>query len=196
MSKIILASQSKHRLKIVQTLALPIEVLPANIDEQAITFIDQYDKAEKIALAKANKICQERKDAIVIAADTFCYLEGKILEKPKTLVEAKEMLLFQSGKQIEVLTGYAFLDTKNNRQKSGCERVSVVMRKLSDLEIDRYIRTEPVLTWSAAFSPAYDSGMVLIKSIDGNLTAFTHGLPIDLLVDFLGVDYKNNSNNP
>lgn len=193
MSKIILASQSKQRLKIVQTLALPIEVLPANIDEQAIPFIDQYDKAEKIALAKANKIGQEQKDAIIIAADTFCYLDGKILEKPKTLVEAKEMLSFQSGRQIEVLTGYAFLDTKNNRQQSGCEKVSVLMRNLSVLEINRYVETEPVLTWSAAFSPAYDSGMALIKSIEGNLTAFTHGLPIDLLVDFLGVDHKNHS---
>lgn len=183
--KIILASQSKQRLKIVKTLALPIEIIPADLDEQAIPFVNQYDKAEKIALAKAEKIAVSQKNAIIIAADTFCYLDGRILEKPKSLKEAKEMLHFQSGKVIEVLTGYAFVDTASNFLKSGCEVISVTMRTLSDQEIDRYVDTEPVLTWSAAFSPAYDSGMALIKKIDGNFTAFSHGLPIDLLVDFI-----------
>ena len=190
--KIILASQSKQRFNIVKTLSLPIEVLPSNIDEQAVSFFDRYDKAEKIALAKATKIAENQKDAIVIAADTFCYLNGRILEKPKNLIEAKEMLLLQSGQKIEVLTGYAFLDTKSKLQKSGCEKVLVEMRQLSEIEIDKYIATEPVLTWSAAFSPAYDSGMALIKNINGNLTAFSHGLPIDLLVNFLSVNYKEN----
>lgn len=189
--RIILASQSKQRLNLLRTLALPIEVIPANINEQAVPFTDQYDKAEKIALAKAQKVASNQPDAIIIAADTFCYLEGRILEKPKSLEEAKDMLRFQSGKKIEVLTGYAFLDTKLNLQKSGCEKVSMQMRQLSANEIERYVANEPVLTWSAAFSPAYDSGMALIKSIDGNLTAFSHGLPIDLLVDFLGVNYEN-----
>ena len=56
---------------------------------------------------------------------------------------------------------------------------------LSESEIEHYVKTEPVLTWSAAFSPAYDSGMALIENVRGNLTAFSHGLPIDLLIDFL-----------
>jgi len=190
--KIILASQSKQRLNILKTLSWPIEVIPADIDEQAVPFLNQYDKAEKIALAKAHKIATDHRDALIVAADTFCYLEGRILEKPKSLEEAKEMLRFQAGKEIEILTGYAFLDTKLNLVKSGCEKIIAKMRQLSDDEIDRYVATEPVLTWSAAFSPAYDSGMALIASINGNLTAFSHGLPIDLLVTFLSVNYKNN----
>lgn len=188
--KIILASQSKQRFNLLKALSLPIEVLPADIDEQAVPFINQYDKAEKIALAKAEKIAKKYKDAIIIAADTFCYLQGKILEKPKNLEEAREMLNFQSGKKIEVLTGYAFLDTRHTLQKTGCEKVLVKMRHLDADEIERYVTNEPVLTWSAAFSPAYDSGMALIESIDGNLTAFSHGLPVNLLMDFLSVNQE------
>lgn len=189
--KIILASKSKQRLKLLKaSLFLPIEVLPADIDEQAVPFINQYDKAEQIALAKAQKIAKNHQNAIIIAADTFCYVKGKILEKPKSLIEARKMLEFQSDQQIEVLTGYAFLDTKLNLQKSGCEKVLVKMRHLSKNEIERYITNEPVLTWSAAFSPAYDSGMALIESIKGNLTAFSHGLPINLLMDFLSVNQE------
>ena len=100
--KIILASQSKQRLKLLKAaISLPIEVFPADLDEQAVPFIDQYDKAEKIALAKAEKIAANYKEAIIIAADTFCYLQGRILEKPKSLDEAREMLAFQSDKKIE-----------------------------------------------------------------------------------------------
>lgn len=188
--RIILASQSKQRLNLLKSVFLEIEVEPANIDEQAISFINQYDKAEKIALAKAKKVAKNYVDATIVAADTFCYLQNRILEKPKTLDEAREMLHFQSGQEIEVLTGYAFLDIKSNLQKSGCEKVMVKMRHLSDDEIEKYITSEPVLTWSAAFSPAYDSGMALIDSINGNLTAFSHGLPINLLMEFLSVNQK------
>jgi septum formation protein len=185
--KIILASQSKQRLNLLQTISPLIVAMPAHIDEQSVSFVNPYDKAEKIALAKAAKIALTQSDAVIIAGDTFCYLEGRILEKPKNLDEAREMLRFQSGREIEILSGYAFVDTKSNLQKSGCERVLAVMRQLSEMEIEKYVTSEPVLTWSAAFSPAYDSGMALIKSIDGNLTAFSHGLPIDLVVDFLSL---------
>lgn len=191
MPKIILASQSRQRFNLVRTLPFPIEVVPANIDEQAIAFIDQYEKAEKIALAKAKKVAENYPDSVIIAADTFCFLNNRILEKPKSLEEAKEMLSFQSGKEIEVLTGYAFINGESNLIKSGCEKVMVKMRKLSELEIENYVKNEPVLTWSAAFSPAYDSGMALIENINGNATAFTHGLPINLLWDFLSVDQKD-----
>jgi septum formation protein len=170
--------------------------MPANINEQAVPFINQYDKAEKIALAKAQKVAVTQKEAIIIAADTFCCLKNRILEKPKSLTEAKEMLRFQSGQQIEVLTGYAFLDTKLKRQQSGCEKVFIRMRQLSEQQIDDYVANQPVMTWSAAFSPAYDSGAALIQSINGNFTAFSHGLPINLLLEFLGVDNKNNCQNP
>lgn len=188
--RIILASQSKQRLNLLKAVFLEIEVEPANIDEQAVPFFNQYDKAEQIALAKAKKVAKNHSDAIIVAADTFCYLQNRILEKPKTLDEAREMLRFQSGQEIEVLTGYAFLDIKSNLQKSGCEKVMVKIRHLSDGEIEKYINSEPVLTWSAAFSPAYDSGMALIDSINGNLTAFSHGLPINLLMKFLSVNQK------
>jgi len=188
--RIILASQSKQRFNLLKAVFSEIEVEPADLDEQAVSFSNQYDKAEKIALAKAQKVAKNYANAIVVAADTFCYLHGRILEKPKTLAEAREMLHFQSGQEIEVLTGYAFLDTKSKLQKSGCEKVMVKMRHLNDSEIEKYISTEPVLTWSAAFSPAYDSGMALIENISGNLTAFSHGLPINLLMKFLSVNQK------
>jgi septum formation protein len=183
--KIILASQSRQRFNLVKTLPLEIEVLPADIDEQAIPFSNASDKAARISQAKAEKIALDFPEAIVLAADTFALCEGKILEKPKTLNEARDMLRFLSGKTLTVMTGFAFIDAKNNKDRIGTEEVEVDFRELSETEIETYVNNEPVLTWSAAFSPAYDSGMALIKNVRGNFTAFSHGLPIDQLIDFL-----------
>lgn len=183
--KIILASQSRQRFNLVKELPLEIDVIPADIDEQAILFENANDKAEKIALAKAEELLKTHPEAVIMAADTFVLCEDKILEKPKTLDEAREMLRFQSGKTLIALTGYAFVDGQNGQRKVGAEAVEVDFRQLSESEIEDYVKTEPVLTWSAAFSPAYDSGMALVKNIRGNFTAFSHGLPIDILVGFL-----------
>lgn len=40
-------------------------------------------------------------------------------------------------------------------------------------------------TWSVGFSPAYPAGAALIEKVDGSLTGFTHGLPMELVADCL-----------
>lgn len=186
--QIILASQSAQRKNLLRTLALPFKVVPADIDEQSIVFDNAEDKAEKIARAKAMKVLHTNPNSLIIAADTFCYCQGEILEKPHSLSEAKAMLAMQSGQELQALTGYAFVHYDENKQAlftSGCELVRVEMRILSAKEIEHYVKNQPVLTWSAAFSPAYDEGAALIARIEGNFTAFSHGLPIDKLTKFL-----------
>ena len=110
----------------------------------------------------------------------------------------------QSQQELKAITGYAFI--YQNSSKKIIENSSVVtqvrFRQLSSPEIENYISHQPVLTWSAAFSPAYDAGMALLAWSRGNLTAFTHGLPIDLLVEFinqhlnLGVENKHHTDKP
>lgn len=201
----ILASQSPQRARLLETLPYRFKIFPADIDESAIKFKNARDKAKKIALAKAKAVAGKISgEAIIVAADTFCLCRGKILEKPKNKAEAREMLEFQNQQELEAITGYAFI--YQNSQKKIIENSTVItqacFRHLSSLEIENYISHQPVLTWSAAFSPAYDAGMALLAWSKGNLTAFTHGLPIDLLVKFinlqlnLSVDNKHHANKP
>ena len=184
----ILASQSPQRAKLVKTLPYDWQIMPADIDEAAIKFKNPLDKARKIALAKAEVILAKTKGAaIVIAADTFSVCQGKILEKPKTKAEAREMLQWQSAKKTRSLTGYAFCYRAGEKiiKETAVIEVKAKFRRLSSAEIEEYLANNPVLTWSAAFSAAYDAGMALICEINGNPTALTHGLPIDLVADFI-----------
>lgn len=184
----ILASQSPQRARLLETLPYSFIIHPAHIDESAIKFKNPQEKAKKIALAKAQAIAEQVVgEAIIVGADIFCLCQSKILEKPKTKAEARKMLNFQSGQEIQAITGYAFI--YQSSEKKNIENASIItrarFRQLSSVEIEYYVANQAVLTWSAAFSPAYDAGMALLASAEGNLTAFTHGLPVDLLVNFI-----------
>lgn len=181
MPQVILASKSKQRLLLMQTLGIDFEVIPAEIDEKVISGKTVEEKASSIALAKALKVQENHKQAIIIASDTFTYFNDKVFEKPEDLEEAREMLNALSGQKIIAYTGFAYLEP----QKTPVATTAVTtayFRDLTSAEIDRYINSNPVLTWAGGYSAAYSEGAALIGSIEGSLTGFTHGFPMEELV--------------
>lgn len=185
MRRIILASGSKQRQILFATLGLDFEIIPADIDEKAVLYQDPKSRAENIARAKAEAVAKDNLDSIIIAADTYCVQGEQILEKPGDLDEAKEMVKSLSGSKAIAYSGYCYLDQKNNIDVSGTSETTATFRPLSNEFIERYVNNNPVLTWSAAFSPAYHEGMALVDSIEGSFTSFTHGLPLEIIVPLL-----------
>lgn len=183
--EIILASQSPQRQKLLASLGLKFKIVPADIDEKSVIAPSLSSRAEKIAAAKAAKIAMIYPEAIIIAADTFTVLNGQVYEKPETLNEAKNMLKNMSGQSIQDYTGLCLIDPARDLIKLETVMTVATFRKLSDLEIDRYVANNPVLTWAAGFSPAYDAGMGLIAKVAGSLTCLTHGLPLEKVAKFL-----------
>jgi septum formation protein len=179
--KIILASSSKQRKLMMDALGIPYMVIPADIDEKAFRDDDLAIRAEKIARAKAEKVA-ENSQGIIISADTFSACEGKVLEKPKTKEDAKEMLKLQADKICTLYTGFCYLDKTNGIDYSKTAITKYELRKLSDAEIDKFVENNPVTEWAAAFSPAYTYQLGFIKKIEGSLTGSTHGLPVELLI--------------
>jgi len=180
-----LASQSPQRKLILDTLHIPFKVMPADVDEQAIVNDDPRKRAELVARAKAEEIQINNPNSIVIAADTFTQIDGRSFEKPESKREAKEMLMAQSGKEGQALTGFCYLDSEKELNFSTVVVTDFKFRPLSQREIAHYISNEPVTTWSAAFCPGYPSGMALVEWIKGSMTGFTHGLPIELVAKLL-----------
>lgn len=182
--RIILASNSATRKKLMDSLKVPYEVVPANIDEKAIRDDSLKIQSEKIARAKAEFVARNN-NGIIIAADTFGSIDGKVLEKPKTLDEASEMLKLQSDKTGVMYTGFCYIDRDSNIDFSSVLEVKYTFRHLSDEEIKTFVHNNPVLTWSAAFAPndPYQTGF--ISKIEGSLTALMYGIPAELLIPLL-----------
>lgn len=195
MVRVILASQSKQRQALMATLGIDFEIIPAYIDEKLIGGDTPQEKVIKTALAKAHKIAEQvvRNDSdktIIISADTFTVFDDQIYEKPVNLGEAREMLTKLSGQKAVSYTGLAYLDYPSSSDAINPEEFSqtilaptiVHFRQLIPAEIERYINANPVTTWAGAYSAAYAGGASLIQSIEGSLTGFTHGFPMEEVV--------------
>jgi septum formation protein len=182
--QIILASGSKQRKIMMDALGISYIVIPADIDEKVIRDENLELRAEKIARAKAEKVAEDN-EGIIISADTFSACDGKVLEKPQSLDEAREMLKLQADKTCTLYTGFCYIDKANKIDYSATATTKYVLRKLSDDEIEKFVNNNPITEWAAAFSPAYTYQLGFIKYIEGSLTGCTHGLPIELLITCL-----------
>lgn len=185
MRKIILASQSKVRKSLLDSLGVPFEAIPADIDEKSIRDKDLVKRAQQIANAKAEKISGQYPDAIVIACDTFSSYRGKTFEKPGTKEEAIEMLNFLSGKRAINYTAFRYIDTTNKINFSKTVKVSYIFRTLLKDEIIEYVEKFPVTEWAAAFALVMPYVTTLIESVDGSYTGLSYGLPAELLIPLL-----------
>ncbi len=176
--KIILASKSESRKKALDILGLDYEVRPAEIDEKSIRHPDPKVMARKLAEAKAMALRGE--NAIVIAGDLFVVFNNKVIEKPKTIAEAKEMLKQFSGNKLQIITGLAVLSKK--RLKSTATVCDVRFREISDEEINDYCKNYPVLKFAGAFDG--DGMLLFAEHISGSLNFIT-AFPMDKLIEFL-----------
>jgi len=181
--KIILASASRQRRLIMDALGLEYKIIPADIDEKAIRDEDLEKRAENIARAKALEVAKNNQ-GIIIAADTFAYCNSMVLEKPKDLKEAIEMIKLQSNNDVTVYSGFCYLDKKNNIDFSKTSISKIRLRNMSDDEIEYFVNNNPVLQWSAAFSPTYLYQTTFIKHFEGSITGVS-GLPVEFLAECL-----------
>jgi septum formation protein len=181
--QIILASGSKQRKLIMDALGVPYVVIPADIDEKAIRDEDLKIRAEKIARSKAEVIAKENQ-GIIIAADTFIVCDGKVLEKPENLNEAREMLENEENNKVTVYTGFCYIDKANKIDFSKTSINYLYFRKISKTEINNFVENNPILQWSGAFCSLYTYQSTFIKRFVGSMTG-VNGLPTEFLIECL-----------
>ena len=139
--KLILASQSPRRQELIRLLNIPFRVQVADIDETMDAARPVYDEVARVSLTKALAIGE--KEAVVVAADTVVVCDGKVLGKPKSEVEAVEMLSLLSGRDHQVMTGCTVL--KGDRAETFTEVTDLHFRPLSKKEIENYVASgEPM----------------------------------------------------
>lgn len=184
MTQVILASQSKQRQEMLSLLGVKFQAVAADIDELLVADPDHAVRAEKVAVAKAAAIRPAYPEALIIAADTFIVAQGKRLEKPLSLEEARQTLLTLSGQRAVCYTGWQVSDPRKGIEHSGTSIDALVFRKLTNREIEAYITQFPVMEWAGAFSIKHIPGMALIEKIEGSPTGIL-GLPLDVIQPLL-----------
>ena len=142
MTKIILASNSPRRKKILTDLGLDFDVIPSKYEEKLETDVFSYDLIEDLATQKACDVVRRvGKDEIVLGADTVVVLHNKILGKPRGKKEAFNMLSALSGQTHIVVTSLCGINTKTNRAALLSTTSFVRFKELSADLIHYYIDT-------------------------------------------------------
>jgi septum formation protein len=183
MSRLLLASASPRRLRLLREAGFDPDVLPSQIVETQADFLTPAEGALFNAIRKGMAIAVQHPDDIVLSADTVVTLDGSVFGKPADMEEAFRMLKLLIGKTHEVITAVAVMHLNKRRTRVGTERTAVKFRSLTDPEIREYLEiTEPVD--KAGAYAAQESPDRIIESVTGSFTNVV-GLPMELTIPLL-----------
>ena len=183
MKKIILASTSLRRQEILSKTGLHFEIVASDYEENLNLKLKPLALAKFLSKGKAETVAQQYHDHLIIGADSFVVLGEKILGKPKNAAQAKEMLDLISGEALSVITGFTIIDSKTGKQISKAVKTKVYIKKLTNKEIDNYIKTKEPLDKAGAFG-IQGMGAMIVRKINGDFFS-AMGLPLFDLVKVL-----------
>ncbi len=184
--KIVLASKSPRRRKLLEQIGFTFDVVVSDYDEgHHSTAIAPSDYASELAWEKAKSVeAKLNAHSLVIGADTIVVLDDNILNKPADERDAFRMLKTLSGRTHTVYTGLAIIDTETGRTIRDVKATKVTFRELSDEEITAYIATGSPLDKAGAYGIQDDYGAVFISQIEGCYYNIV-GLPLEMLYTML-----------
>ena len=130
--KLILASSSPRRKRILEEIGLDFSVEKAEIDEIS------GESPREIVLAnsrsKAEVVAEKFQNGIVIGADTVVSCRGEILGKPEDRDHARDMIELQIGNKSYIHTGLHLIDVESRKAVHGCEVSAVITKNEGSLE--------------------------------------------------------------
>jgi len=176
-SPLILASTSRYRRELLSRLHLPFEVRSPEVDESALPGETPPALAMRLALAKARAVARQHGDAVVIGSDQVADLQGEALGKPGTHERAVQQLRRMRGQQVLFHTAVAVVRVDIGFEQALLASVKVRFRKLSDDEIEHYLRTEE--PYDCAGSAKCETlGIALLSAIESDDPTALIGLPL------------------
>ena len=180
--RIILASSSPRRQRLMKEFNLPFEVIVKEVDETFTGETDIYRESMEISKKKAEAIFKDiPDDVIVIGSDTVVIQDGKIYGKPKDFNDAYRMIENISDNHHEVMSSLCLLIRKNGvvYEELTYDKCDVYVDKLSDEEIKDWINNNDVYSKAGAYAIQEGFGKHIIK-IDGDYFSII-GLPLNKL---------------
>lgn len=178
---LILASQSPRRRDLLAMLGLEFTVVTADIDETMDSSLSVEDAVAAVCKRKAMAVAETHPHDTIIAADTIVVVDGKVLGKPHSPEEAKEMLRSLSGRSHTVMT--AFCLWEKGRAVTHVEQTHLRFKPLSQEEINAYVATGSPLDKAGAYG-IQDQASIFVEALEGDYYNVM-GLPVCALVKAL-----------
>tara|TARA_B110000971_G_scaffold141534_1_gene144708 strand:- start:2098 stop:2685 length:588 start_codon:yes stop_codon:yes gene_type:complete len=189
-NKIILASKSAIRRKILEDNKITCRVEPSNVDEESIKESLLKEKAtpttisKNLAELKANKISQRFINEIVVGADSVIDLGGEIISKPNDRTKALKILQKLNGKTHQLVSSVC-ISRNGSMIWNFTDKASLTMKNMNLLELETYLKkiSDEALYAYNVYQIEGD-GRNLFSKIEGDENTIM-GLPVKQIKEYL-----------
>lgn len=186
MDPLVLASASPNRLETLRQCGISVRACPQDTCEDYGPLSDPGQIVRHISRLKMDSYLSNiahDEDTLAIALDTMVSFDGRMLGKPGSRQEAKEMLTSFSGRVQDVVTGYVlYVPLLGTFCSSDLSRVR--FRRLGEDDVERYLDGGE---WQGAAGGyrIQRNGWRLVESIEGSWSNVI-GIPLESIVAALG----------
>ena len=189
-NKIILASKSGVRKKILEENQIECIVEPANVDEDSIKESLSNENvtpeiiSKNLAELKANKISQKRNNDLVLGADSVIDFKGKIISKPINRIEALEILRDLNGQTHQLISSVC-ISQNGSMIWNYTDTASLTMKKMMEDELISYLaKISDEALYAYNVYQIEGEGRSLFSRIEGDEDTIM-GLPIKKIKEYL-----------
>ena len=189
-SRLVLASGSASRRRLLEAAGVPFEAATAAVDEDEVKLAmkaegaDAFAVAEALAELKAQRVSPRFPGALVLGADQMLVCEGAWFDKPTDLAGAAEHLRRLAGRPHHLLTALCLLHD-GTRIWHHRDRAELTMRPLSEAAIQGYLAEVGAAALGSVGGYQLEGrGIQLFQSISGDFFGIL-GLPLLPLLDML-----------
>ena len=193
--RIILASKSGVRKKILDNHNIESDVIVSNVDEDEVKNslltegADPLTISKNLAEIKSIKVSSKNPERLVLGADSVISLNNKLINKPRSRDEALEILKKLNNSKHFLISSVCF--SKNGAMIwNHTDSSELKMKKFSEIQLLSYlkkIKTETLLAYGVYQVEA--DGLDLFEYIKGDHNSIM-GLPIKDIINFINQQKK------
>ena len=193
--KIILASKSGVRKKILDDNSIKYEVIVSNVDEDEVKTsllaegADPLIISKNLAEIKSVKVSSKYPNELVLGADSVVSLDNQLINKPKSREEAFKILKRLNNSK-HFLISSVCISKNGSMIWNYSDKSELKMKDFSDKELSEYldkIKTETLISYGVY--QVENEGLKLFDYIKGDLNSIM-GLPIKHVINYIR-NYKN-----
>ena len=188
--KIILASASGVRKKILDKYKIDSKVIVSNIDEDQIkdslleTKATPLEISKNLAEIKSIKVSSNNPDQLVLGADSVISLENELINKPKSREEALNILKKLNNKKHYLISSVCI--SKNGSMIwNYTDKAALTMKKMSDEELKEYLeKISDEALYAYNVYQIEGEGRSLFSKIEGDEDTIM-GLPVKKIKEYI-----------
>ena len=166
MTKLVLASASPARRRLLQIAGIEPSVCASDFDESQVNLSDPKELVQILAQRKAETVAVQFPDALVLGCDSVLAIDGEIHGKPADKMEAIARWQKMRGGVGDLYTGHALIDTTKDRTLVRCQITRVYFANISDRQIEAYINSGEPLKCAGCFA-LEGIGSLFVEKIEG-----------------------------